>query len=164
MQPPCDLIKAFTIGSRSWRVTGGWRPLWRQNCPFLWSGRKCTFDIEKYSHIRHFLQSNRRKSTSLTSSGSYWDSSSWTYLEFEPKTSEDNCEITNAERHAVNTHTGDFTVIISKRFHFFVVLELQWSLRLICFTFNPLNTEFRSQKKRIFFPTSPLWICFPPVQ
>ena len=164
MQPPCDLIKALTIGSRSWRVTGDWRPLWRQNCPFLWSGRKCTFDIEKSSHIRHFLQSNRRESSSLTSSGSYWDSSTWTYLEFAPKTSEDNCEITNAERRALNTHTGHFTVIISKRFHFFVVLELQWSLRLIYYIFNPLNTEFRSQKKRIFFPTSPLWICFPPLQ
>ena len=31
---------------------------------------KCTFDIEKSSHIRDFSQSNRRESTSLTSSGS----------------------------------------------------------------------------------------------
>ena len=32
---------------------------------------KCTFDIEKSSHIRDFSQSNRRESTSLTSSVSY---------------------------------------------------------------------------------------------
>ena len=37
-----------------------------------------------------------------------------------------------------------------KHFHFFVVLELQWSLRLICYIFNPLNTEFRSRKKTHF--------------
>ena len=36
---------------------------------------KCTFDIEKSSHIRDFSQSNRRESTSLTSSVSYSDSS-----------------------------------------------------------------------------------------
>ena len=125
---------------------------------------KCTFDIEKYSHIRDFSQSKRRKNTFLTSSGSYWDSSTWIYLEFEPKNWEDNCETSNAERRALNTHTGHFTVIISERFHFFVVLELQWSMRLICYIFNPLNTEFRSRKKkRIFFPTSPFWIGFPPV-
>ena len=36
---------------------------------------KCTFDIEKSSHIKDFSQSSRRERTSLTSSGSYWDSS-----------------------------------------------------------------------------------------
>ena len=84
----------------------------------------------------------------LTSSGSYWDSSTWTYLEFEPKNSEDNCETSNAERRALNKHTGHFTVIISKRFHFFVVLKLQWSLSLICYIFNPLNTDFGSRKRK----------------
>ena len=64
------------------------------------------------------------------------------------KNREDNCETSNAERRALNTHTGHFTVIISERFHFFVVLELQWSMRLICYIFNPLNTEFRSRKKK----------------
>ena len=126
---------------------------------------KCTFDKEKSSHIRNFSHSNRRESTSLTSSGSYCDSSTWTYIDFKPKNSEDNCETSNAEMLALNTHTGHFTVIISKRFHFFVVLELQWSLSLICYIFNPLNTEFRSpKKKRIFFSTSPFRIGFPPVQ
>ena len=111
---------------------------------------KCTFDKEKSSHIRNFSQSNRRESTSLTSSGSYSDSSTRTYIDFKPKNSEDNCETSNAERRALNTHTGHFTVIISKRFHFFVVLELQWSLSLICYIFNSLNTEFRSPKKNAF--------------
>ena len=86
---------------------------------------KCTFDLEKSSHTRDFSQSIRRKSASLTSSGSYWDSSTWTYLEFEPKNSEDNSETSNAQRRALNTHTGHFTVKLSKRFHFFVVLKLQ---------------------------------------
>ena len=36
---------------------------------------KCTFHIEKSLHIRDFSQSNRGESTSLTSSVSYWDSS-----------------------------------------------------------------------------------------
>ena len=36
---------------------------------------KCTFDIEKSSHIRDFSQSNRRESSYLTSDVSYWDSS-----------------------------------------------------------------------------------------
>ena len=67
---------------------------------------KCTCDIEKSSHIRDFSQSNRRENTSSTSSGSYWDSSTWTYLEFEPKNSEDNCETSYAERRALNTLTG----------------------------------------------------------
>ena len=68
---------------------------------------KCAFDIEKSSHIRDFSQSSRRESTSLTSSGSYWDSSTSTYLEFEPKNSEQgNCETSYAERRAVNTQTG----------------------------------------------------------
>ena len=126
---------------------------------------KCTFDLKKSSHTRDFSQSNRRKSASLTSSGSYWYSSTWTYLEFEPKYSEDNSETSNAERRALNTHTGHFTVIISKRFHFFVVLKLRWSLSLICYIFNPLNTEFGSRKrKRSVLPTSPFWIGFPPVQ
>ena len=111
---------------------------------------KCTFDKEKSSHIRNFSQSNRRESTSLTSSGSYSDSSTRTYIDFKPKNSEDNCETSNAERRALNTHTGHFTVIISKGFHFFVVLELQWSLSLICYIFNSLNTEFRSPKKNAF--------------
>ena len=31
----------------------------------------CTFDIEKSLHIRDFSQSNRRKNTSLKSSGSH---------------------------------------------------------------------------------------------
>ena len=86
--------------------------------------RKCTFDLEKSSHTRDFSQSNRRKNTSLTSSGSYWDSSSWTNLEFEPKNSEDNGETADAERRALNTRNGHFMVIISKRFHFFVLLKL----------------------------------------
>ena len=34
---------------------------------------KYTFDVEKSLHIRDFSQSNRRESTCLTSSGSYWD-------------------------------------------------------------------------------------------
>ena len=67
------------------------------------------------------------------------------------KNREDNCKTSNAERRALNTHTGHFTVIISERFHFFVVLELQWSMRLICYIFNPLNTEFRSRKKKNAF-------------
>ena len=50
--------------------------------------------------------SSRRESTSLTSSGSYWDSSTWTYVEFEPKNSEDNCKTSYTERLALNTHTG----------------------------------------------------------
>ena len=68
---------------------------------------KCTFDIEKSSHKRDFTQSNKRKSTSfiITSSGLYWDSSTWTYLEFQPKNSEDNCETSDAERSALDTHT-----------------------------------------------------------
>ena len=108
---------------------------------------KCTFDIEKSLHIRDLLQSNRRKSISLTSSGSYWNMSTWTYLKFEPKNSEDNCETSNAERRVLNTHTGHFTVIISIRFRLFVVLGLQWCIRFICHIFNPLNTEFRSGRK-----------------
>ena len=36
---------------------------------------KCTFDIEKSSHIRYLSQSNRRESSYLTSDVSYWDSS-----------------------------------------------------------------------------------------
>ena len=51
---------------------------------------------------------------------------------------------------SLNTQNGHFTVIISKRFLFFVGLELQWSLRLICYIFNSLNTEFRSRKKTHF--------------
>ena len=106
MHPPCDLLKALIIGSRAWRVIGGWRPLSRKI--FRSSGQgKCAFDIEKSSHIRDFSQSSRRESTSLTSSGSYWDSSTSTYLEFEPKNSEQgNCETSYAERRAVNTQTG----------------------------------------------------------
>ena len=111
---------------------------------------KCAFDIEKSLHIRDLSQKNRRKGTSLTSGGSYWDSSTWTYLEFEPKHLEDNCETSNAERRVAKHTKWTFTVIISKRFLFFVVLELQWSLRLICYIFNPLNTEFRSRKKTHF--------------
>ena len=72
---------------------------------------KCAFDIEKSLHIRDPSQNNRRKGTSLTSGGSYWDSSTWTYLEFEPKHSEDNCETSNAEtrfaKHTKWTFYGD---------------------------------------------------------
>ena len=96
---------------------------------------KCTFDIEKSSHIRDFSESNRRES------------------EFEPKNSEDNCETLNAEGRALNTYWTFSTVIIAERFHFLVVLELQWTLRVICYIFKPLNTKFRSQKKRNLFPT-----------
>ena len=53
---------------------------------------KCTFDIEMSSHRREFSQSSERKSTSLTSSGSYCDSSTSKCLEFEPKNSGDNYE------------------------------------------------------------------------
>ena len=107
---------------------------------------KCTFDIEKSWQVTDFWQSNRRESTSLTSSGSYWDSSTWTYLEFEPKNSKDNCETSYAERRAPNTHTGHFTVIISKRFHFFVVLELHcrawvWYATYLAFWIRNLGRE-----------------------
>ena len=111
---------------------------------------KCTFVLETSSHIRHFSQSNRRKNTSLTSRGSCWDSSTWTYLECERKKVRRQLWNLKCWEVALNTHTGHFTVIISKHFHFFVVLELKWSLRLIYYIFNPLNTEFRSRKKTHF--------------
>ena len=126
---------------------------------------KCTFDIEKSSHIRDFSQSNRRESTSLTSSGSYRDSSTWKYIEFEPKNSKDNCETSFSGMRALNTHTGNFTVIISERFHFFVVLELHYKAWVWYATYLTLwIRNLGREKKRSFFPPSPFWIGFPPVE
>ena len=47
---------------------------------------KCTFDIEKCWHVTDFWQSNRRERTSLTSSGSYWDSSTSNISNLNQKT------------------------------------------------------------------------------
>ena len=102
---------------------------------------KCIFDTEKSSLIRDFSQSNRRKSSSLTNSGSYWDSSTWTLLEFEPRTQKTTAKL-QILRGMPWTHIPCY---------FFVALELQWSLSLIYYTFIPLNTEFRWWKKKTHF-------------
>ena len=72
----------FAVEHGEWWVVGG-----RYHDKIVSSSGqgKCTCDVEKSSHKRDFSQSNRRENTSSTSSGSYWDSSTWTYLEFEPK-------------------------------------------------------------------------------
>ena len=148
MYTPCDLLKALINGCRAWRVKGGCRPLSRQNCQFVWSGEGFIWYRKVLAHkalLAEQLEGQVPVYIVVVHNGTRQPDH---ISNLNPKTSEDNSETANAERRALNTHTWHFTVIISKRFLFFVVLELQWSLRLICYIFNPLNTEFGSRKRK----------------
>ena len=46
-----------------------------------------------------------KKNSSLTSGGSYWDSSLKIILNLIQEKSEDNYEFSSAEKHVLNTHT-----------------------------------------------------------
>ena len=106
---------------------------------------KCTFDIEKSWHKKDFTQSNKRKSTSfiITSSVSYWDSSTRT-SRIWTKNLEDNCETSNAERRALNTHT--LSLLCCSR----VEVKLEFDILNYYYIVNPLDTEVRSRKKTHF--------------
>ena len=120
---------------------------------------KCTFDIEKSSHKRNFTQSNKKNTSFIiTNSVSYWDSSTWTYLEFEHKNSEDNCETSNAERRALDTHT------LSLLCYSGVEVKLEFDMLITTYLTLWIRNLGREKKTHIFFPTCPFWMSFLPVQ
>ena len=54
------------------------------------------------------------KNSSLTSGGSYWNLSTWNYLEFDRENSEDNYEFSGAEKRALNTHIQLDTIVLQR--------------------------------------------------